>query len=118
MRGHPDLLKLYFKGLEEGVFFGGGLWCKLTLTERSVRARALSRCELAQATSAAFHSSVIVAKHPPSLPVLNCPFLIFSASSIPEILHCAAQKRFGGVHIPIPAEKEIDCVARFVDSAV
>jgi hypothetical protein len=32
----------------------------------------------AQAASAAFHSSDIVALHPPSLPVLNCPFLIFS----------------------------------------
>jgi hypothetical protein len=34
----------------------------------------------------AFHSSVIVALHPPSLPVLNCASLIFSASSIPEIV--------------------------------
>ena len=39
----------------------------------------------AQAASAALHSSVIVALRP-SLPVLNCPFLIFSASSIPEIV--------------------------------
>jgi hypothetical protein len=37
---------------------------------------------MCQAASAAFHSSVIVALHPPSLPILNCPFLIFSASSI------------------------------------
>src|SRR5450755_529265 len=144
---------------------------------------------MGQAASAAFHSSVIVALHPPSLPVLNCPFLIFSASSIPEIvttalsnrlnpsicrircftlrwslfhqivqvlarsnldatrkfavflhlshrpvrsrigvqrdlgghasvLHCAAQKRFGGVHVPVPAEIEIDRFSRFVHGTV
>ena len=33
-------------------------------------------------------------------------------------LHRAAQKRFGGVYVPVPAEKEIDCLARFVDGAV
>src|ERR1700737_851947 len=53
----------------------------------------LSDCEWAQATSAAFHSSVIVALYPPSLPVLNCPFLIFSASSIPEIVITALSNR-------------------------
>ena len=35
-----------------------------------------------------------------------------------SVLHCAAQKRFGGVHVPVPAEKEIDRLARFVDGAV
>src|SRR5450432_3710662 len=25
-----------------------------------------------------------------------------------SVLHCAAQKRFGGVHVPVPAQKEID----------
>lgn len=52
-----------------------GLWCKLKPTVKSVRASAsLSRVVAngAQAASAAFHSSVIVALHPPSLPVLNC----------------------------------------------
>src|SRR5713226_3248433 len=33
-------------------------------------------------------------------------------------LHRAAEKRFGGVHIPVPAEKEIHRLARFVDGAV
>jgi putative transposase len=46
----------------------------------------------AQAASAALHSSVIVALRP-SLPVLNCPFLIFSASSIPEIVTTALSNR-------------------------
>ncbi len=31
---------------------------------------------------------------PPSLPVLNCPLLIFSANSIPEIVITALSKRF------------------------
>src|ERR1035438_2331981 len=35
-----------------------------------------------------------------------------------SVLHCAAQKRFGGVYVPLPAEKEIDRLARFVDGAV
>src|SRR5260221_2869469 len=35
-----------------------------------------------------------------------------------SVLHRAAQKRFGGVHVPVPAEKEIDCLACFVDGAV
>jgi hypothetical protein len=47
----------------------------------------------AQAASAAFHNSVIVALRPPSLPVLNCRFLIFSASSIPEIVTTALSNR-------------------------
>jgi hypothetical protein len=33
-------------------------------------------------------------------------------------MRITAQKRFGGVHVPVPAEKEIDCLARFVDGAV
>src|SRR5260370_24285601 len=33
-------------------------------------------------------------------------------------LHRAAEKRFGGVHIPVRAEKEIHRLARFVDGAV
>src|SRR5260370_22326400 len=32
-------------------------------------------------------------------------------------LHRAAEKRFGGVDIPVPAEKEIHRLARFVDGA-
>src|SRR6266481_5552359 len=54
----------------------------------------------AQAASAEFHSSVIVALHPPSLPVLNCPFLIFSASSIPEIVTAALSNRLNPQHRP------------------
>src|SRR6266567_3917424 len=44
---------------------------------------------MAQAASAAFHNSDIVAFRPPSLPVFYCPFLIFSANSIPEIVIAA-----------------------------
>ena len=47
----------------------------------------------AKAASVAFHSSFIVALRPPSLPVLNCRFLIFSASSIPEIVTTALSNR-------------------------
>jgi len=35
-----------------------------------------------------------------------------------SVLHRAAQKRFGGVYVPLPAEKEIDRLAGFVDGAV
>ncbi len=166
------------------------LWCKLKAKRSSVGLRLFSDRELGvQDASAEFHSSVIVASHPPSLPVLNCPFLIFSASSIPEIVttalsnrlnpsigrircftlrwscstrlfkywldrsltrpgsspssfisrtaRCEAayaskvifvgtrvffialtKKRFGGVHVPVPAKEEIDRLARFVDGAV
>src|SRR6202521_2674857 len=77
---------------------------------------------MAQAARAAFHSSIIVALPPPSLPVLNCPFLIFSASSIPEIVTTVLSNRLnpsiGRIHVPVPAEKEIHRLARFVDGAV
>src|SRR5712691_8751827 len=53
----------------------------------------LSELRWAQAASAAFHNSDIVAFRPPSLPVLNCPFLIFSANSIPEIVTAASSNR-------------------------
>src|SRR5712691_705067 len=53
----------------------------------------LSELRWAQAASAAFHNSDIVAFRPPSLPVLNCPFLIFSANSIPEIVTAALSNR-------------------------
>ncbi len=56
-------------------------------TDRELGAQAAS------AASAAFHSSVIVALHPPSLPALNCLFLSFSASSIPEIVTAALSNR-------------------------
>ena len=49
----------------------------------------LSELRWAQAASAAFHNSDIVAFRPPSLPVFYCPFLIFSANSIPEIVTAA-----------------------------
>src|SRR5215469_15215646 len=35
-----------------------------------------------------------------------------------SVLHRAAQKRFGGVHVSVPTEKEIHRLARFVDGAV
>src|SRR5260370_36689783 len=53
----------------------------------------LSELRWAQAASAAFHNSDIVAFRPPSLPVLYCPFLIFSANSIPEIVTAALSNR-------------------------
>src|SRR5215813_3574479 len=46
-----------------------------------------------QAASAAFHSSDMAAVAPPSLSVLNCPFLIFSANSIPLIVTTALSNR-------------------------
>ena len=35
-----------------------------------------------------------------------------------SVLYRAAEKRFGGVHVPVPAEKEIHRLARFIDGAV
>jgi hypothetical protein len=35
-----------------------------------------------------------------------------------SVLNRAVEKRFGGVYVPVPAEKEIDRLARFVDGAV
>src|SRR5579864_1899991 len=35
-----------------------------------------------------------------------------------SFLHRTAEKRFGGVYVPVPAEKEIDGLAPFVDGAV
>src|SRR6266849_5851877 len=35
-----------------------------------------------------------------------------------SVLHRATEQRFGGVHVPVPAEKEIHRLARFVDGAV
>ena len=46
------------------------------------------------AASAARQISGIVALLPPSLPVLNCPFLIFSINSIPLIVTTAEEKFF------------------------
>ena len=57
-----------------------------------------SRCDVSidpnsdQADNAARQISGSVARHPPSLPILNCPFLIFSASSIPLITMSAVSK--------------------------
>jgi hypothetical protein len=70
-----------------------GLWCKLKPTGGSVVLAWLSELRWAQAASAASHNSDIVAFRPPSLPVLNCPFLIFSANSIPEIVTAALSNR-------------------------
>src|SRR6202140_5836336 len=36
----------------------------------------------------------------------------------PSVLHRAAEKRFGGVYVPVPAEKEIHRLACFVDGPV
>src|ERR1700674_3824383 len=35
-----------------------------------------------------------------------------------SVLYCTAQKRFGGVHVSLLAETEIDRLARFVDGTV
>ena len=35
-----------------------------------------------------------------------------------SVLHRAAKKRFGGVHVSVPTEKEIHRLARFVDGAI
>src|ERR1700694_1366799 len=35
-----------------------------------------------------------------------------------SVLHGSAEKRFGGVYVPVPAEKEIHRLPRFVDGAV
>src|SRR5215831_11135340 len=51
--------------------------------------RRITALDRHQAASASFHSSDLVASAPPSLPVLNCPFLIFSANSIPLIVTTA-----------------------------
>ena len=60
----------------------------------------------AQAASAAFHNSDMVAFRPPNLPVLNCPFLIFSANSIPEIVTVARSNRLN------PSMGRIRCFTR------
>jgi hypothetical protein len=46
------------------------------------------------AANAVRQISGIVALLPPSLPTLNCPFLIFSVNSIPLIVTPAAEKLF------------------------
>jgi len=51
-------------------------------------------CGLGYAARAACQISGIVALLPPSLPILNCSFLIFSASSIPLITTAAVRKLF------------------------
>ena len=56
------------------------------------------RCDISidpnsdQADNMARQISGSVARRPPSLPILNCPFLIFSASSIPLITMSAVSK--------------------------
>ena len=49
-----------------------------------------------QAAKAAFRSSIIVALHLPSLPDLNCRFLIFSAGSATEIVITALSNSSAG----------------------
>ena len=46
------------------------------------------------AARAACQISGILAVRPPSLPILNCPFLIFSANSMPPIATAAVRKLF------------------------
>lgn len=53
-----------------------------------------SDSDIDHAASAARQISGSVARRPPSLPNLNCPFLIFSASSIPLITTSAVLKLF------------------------
>jgi hypothetical protein len=61
---------------------------------------------MGQAASAALHSSDMVALHPPSLLVLNWPFLIFSANSIPLMVTAAFSNRLN------PSIGRIRCLTR------
>ena len=68
------------------------LWCKLRVETNSVGADVSIGPDSDQAAKATWQISGIVAADPPSLPVLNCPFLICSASSIPLIAMVADSK--------------------------
>jgi len=70
----------------------GGLWCKILVGPNSVAADVSIEPDADHAANAARQISGIVALDPPSLPNLNCPFLIFSASSIPLITMVADSK--------------------------
>ena len=58
------------------------------------------------AASAALHSSDMVALQPPSLPVLNWPFLIFPANSMPLMVAAAFSNRLN------PSIGRIRCLTR------
>src|SRR5215471_3977271 len=64
--------------------------------------RRITALDRHQAASGAFHSSDMVASAPPRLPVLNCPFLIFSANSIPLIVTTPWSNSFEPEHRPDP----------------
>ena len=59
------------------------LWCKLDSVARLAGLFCIEFPQWGQAASATLHSSDMVAFRFLSLPVLNWPFLIFSANSIP-----------------------------------
>src|SRR6266852_8283652 len=61
---------------------------------------------MGQAASAALHSSDMLGLHLPSLPVLNWPFLIFSANSIPLMVTTAFSNRLN------PSIGRIRCLTR------
>jgi len=84
------------------------------------------------AANASRQISGIVAPDPPSLPNLNCPFLIFSASSISLITmgdrvrvqrylgrfpSHFTQKRLGCIDIPVSAQKEKSTVLPALSTA-
>jgi len=70
-----------------------GLWCKFDVACYSgVLDRLIGGCLVTRSKPLA--SSGSVTWLPPSLPVLNCPFLIFSASSTPLITTAAVRKLF------------------------
>lgn len=82
------LSKAHRQRLEDG---SGANWAAARI--RTLRLHR-SDSDIDHAASAARQISGSVARRPPSLPNLNCPFLIFSASSIPLITTSAVLKLF------------------------
>ena len=70
------------------------LWCKLEAELWSVGFSRLIESDSGYAAKAARQISGILAVDPPRLPILNWPFLIFSANSTPTITTAAVAKRF------------------------
>jgi len=89
----PELIRIPIpragQCLTDGFF---GLWCKILVGPNSVAADVSIEPDSDHAANAAHQISGIVAPAPPSLSNLNCPFLIFSASSIPLITIVADSK--------------------------
>jgi hypothetical protein len=92
--------------VSEDKIWSNRLWCKFESAVALAELHKIEWLEWAHAASAACHSSDIVALRPPNLPVLNCPFLIFSASSIPLIVIAAWSNRLN------PSIGRIRCFTR------